>query len=539
MPEQPNNLRPEILIETAIKYKFMIILSFCVSLIVGMGLVFKLPRVYEASTTILVQPQKVPSNFVQSLISLDIEDRIRTLRQQILSWSNLEKIIEEYKLYKGSEYEAMLMEEKIEDLRRRIDLKVVKARGGADAFSIVFSGRDPETVMQVTNGLASYFINENLKVREEQVIGTSRFLDDELQVMRLQLVELENALKDFRHMNMGALPEQLQSNLSILGRMQEQLIERQKSLREARISAVLLEKQLSEASNEAALQSQMTNPGAVPPAGAVSADSNSLTQLKAQLESLRLRYTDQHPDVVRLREQIATLENDQNTKAGSEANLSRQAAAGSKLARDLAAERRMGIQLAQMKAEISAQEVEIKNIEARIDNYQKRVEQTPKIEQELYSLRRDYENIQKAYNSLLSRKLEAEISVNMEKKQKGEQFRMLDVARLPEKPVFPNVTKIFIISVMVGLAMGGGIIVLIVFLDSSVHAPDELAAIVGKSLVVAVPTIIGAKDLRRRRVGNIVAFMGIGSSAALLGFFALMAHLGLDRTIDLIHRYVN
>ena len=164
----------------------------------GMFLSIKLPKIYEASTLILVMPQRVPSNFVQSIVTTDIDSRINTISQQILSRSNLKKVMEEFDLFSDPKYSDMFLEDKYADLRERINVEVNRAdrRKEADAFSISFKGPEPKTVMAVTNRLAGSFIDENLKVREAQAMGTSDFLAAELITKRKRLEEVEQKLRE-------------------------------------------------------------------------------------------------------------------------------------------------------------------------------------------------------------------------------------------------------------------------------------------------------------------------------------------------------
>ena len=175
--------------------------------------------------------------------SSDLESRISTISQQILSRSNLEKVIERFKLFSGPNQGDMLMEDKIASLRQRIKIEVSRtsSRRDAEAFSLGFRDGNPSMAMQVTNGLATFFIDENLKMREGQAIGTSDFLEAELESMRKRLEEKEQALKDYRQRNMGELPEQLQANLNLLDRLNAQLSQSQTSLRTAQVSLAALE----------------------------------------------------------------------------------------------------------------------------------------------------------------------------------------------------------------------------------------------------------------------------------------------------------
>ena len=158
-------ITPDFIIETIGKYRWLLILPILFCLIVGLILCFALPNVYEANTMILVEPQRVPSNYVQTIVSQDIGARISTISEQILSRTNLEKIIQEFGLFTEQRFKDLYLEDKIDGLRKRIKVNLTRSREGADAFSISFKGSNPDQVMKIANTLANYFIEENLKVR--------------------------------------------------------------------------------------------------------------------------------------------------------------------------------------------------------------------------------------------------------------------------------------------------------------------------------------------------------------------------------------
>jgi hypothetical protein len=167
------------------------------------------------------------------------------------------------------------------------------------------------------------------------------------------------------------------------------------------------------------------------------------------------------------------------------------------------------------------------------------VEGTPKIEQELLSLNRDYENVQDTYNSLLNRKLEADISVNLEKKQKGEQFRVLDPARLPDKPISPDMKKLFLLCVLAGLACGFGFIFLLDYFDNSVRKPEIIHEKLGIPILVVMPSIGHPKDFMWHRVNMVFSIFGAVVSLALFAFFAAVTILNMQQMVDLIKKVVN
>ena len=498
------------------------------AMIVGITLSIVLPKIYEANTLILIQPQRVPQNYVQSLVSTDPSERISTLSQQVLSRTNLEKVIGEFKLFQGAEYENMYIEDKLDSIRKRISIDVSRDRRGNDAFSITFKDRNPETVMKVTNALASYFIDENLKLREAQAVGTSDFLDAELQNMKARLEAVEDQMKNYRQSYMGELPEQLDSNLRILDRLQEHSGELQERFSDAKIRLV-------------ALQNEAAAPRKEPTTIIIGQDNkeeiNDVNQMKSKLENLLSRYTERHPDVVRLKTRILELEEQAKANAQSESSTIDSDNPDQK--QPVLLSREYQTQYTEITREMRRLEADIQDTKRQISIYKQRVEDTPKREQELLSLKRDYQNIQSSYDSLLARKLEAEIAVNMERKQKGEQFKILDPAKLPQKPVEPNMKKLFIMIVGAGLAFGGGIIFLLEYLDNSFKRPEDVEAELDLPLLCTIPQIIDRRALIFRRLEHTsCAIFGL-ISFVLFAAFAILTQRGVEGTLELVNKITN
>ncbi|MFH0725207.1 MAG: XrtA system polysaccharide chain length determinant [Pseudomonadota bacterium] len=526
MIKAPDNMiRPEEIIKIIIRRRWLIIVPFCLAITVGSYFAFTLPKVYESSTLILVEPQRVPTSYVQSVVTMDISARLRTIAEQVMSRTNIERIIDTYKLFPESGQEKMFLEDKIERVRKLIDVNVKKS----STFSISFRGKDPEKVKNVANALATYFIDENLKVREAQAIGTSAFLGDELKTMRIRLEEREQQLMAFRQKYMGELPDQLDANLKVITRFGEQLVEKQKALRQAKEMLVASERQISESQN---MQSNMPLFDESSLTGGGNAE---IDKLREQQAALRMRYTDRHPDVLRLTGMIGKLEAAE--KASGEAATPKPELTQMEVPQvDYLALQRT--QLADSRKHIGLMETDIADLEKKIQIYQERIENTPKREEELRSIKRDYDNIKRIYESLLNRGLEAEISVNMEKKQKGEQFRIIDPARLPEKPISPNMNRLLLITLAAGLGIGGGIIFLLELMDTSYRKKEDIESSLGIPLLAAVPVILQQKDRQRLRRHLIFSLLSVGFSFALLMGFIVITSKGPEKVIAALRRFI-
>jgi uncharacterized protein involved in exopolysaccharide biosynthesis len=313
----------------------------------------------------------------------------------------------------------------------------------------------------------------------------------------------------------------LDSNLRILGRIQEQLITNQENLREAGNRKLLIQQQISEAAEIRRARKAPTEVG-----GKI-AQFTSLDQLKAQLASLEARYTQRHPDIIRLKEKIADLESKEKTESKEV-----QGVPGDRGVTQ--AEINLVNQLREMELEIANLKAEAAQLRSQMKWYQTHVENTPKREQELMSLNRDYSNIRETYNSLLSRKLEAEIAVNMERKQKGEQFRILDSAKVPIIPFKPNVKRILLMTVALGFALGCGLAYLRETMDTSFRRPEDIEEVLQIPIIASLPFTYNAKELRRLKRKKILTLASVGLTFLLLGVVMVLSIKGVDATINFV-----
>ena len=518
--------------------RWYFIVPFCLLIIVGCLLAVKLPKIYQATTLILIQPQSVPTEYVRPVVSEGAESRISTISQQIMSRSNLENIITQFKLYGQKDQAGMFIEDKIADLRKRITIDLSKhtKRDDPEAFSVSFEGENPQKVAAVANALASNFIDENIKTRESQAVGTSNFLQDQLQSTRARLEELEKALKAYREKYMGGLPEQLDTNLKILERLQGQLIDRQTAIRDAKNRSILLNQQLAEMQNYSAVAAAAGTDGE-----AGMDDAVKLGQLQKQLEGLQNQYTDRHPDVVRMKEKIENLKSSlaaQGTQPGADNKASGKTGPA---ALPMMSQSRTLLQSQQREVqnEIVSLEAEIPRLQKQIEFYERLVDETPNREQELLTLKRDYENMQKSYNSLLDRKLQAEVAVNLEKMQIGEQFRVIDYAKLPNRPVKPDMRKLFMLVLAAAIGTGVGLIFMLEYLDTSFKKIEEIDTHLGLPVLATIPQMAEKKDLLWHRTNQVATMVSLLVGAVLLGAFALLAAKGVEPAKELLARFLS
>ena len=469
-------------LQIALRRKWYFIVPFVLITIAAIAYAHYAPNVYRASTLILVEPQKVPSSYVKPTVTENIESQLRTITEQIMSRSYLERIINEFDLYPEMR-KRLPLESVIERMRRCIDVRVKKGR----VFSVSFEDQDPVIAMKVANRLASLFIEGNLKVREERAEGTLVFLEKELERVRKLLKQQEKKVSEFRAKHLGVLPEQLEANLRTLDRLQLQLQSNGEALKTAEETRRMLQQQLSQIQTMPMITiDEGSSEKSIP-------ESSSLDEIKARLEQLRVKYTEKHPEIIRLKRLIAQMEKEEK---GSEANEEGSNEEGSKETstnEEPSWTSQIEAQLAQLDAEIAQLKNERKRLKSEIKEYERRVEITPKIEQQLKELTRGYEVTQKEYQSLLDKKLQAELAANMERKQKGERFKVLDQAKIPERPFKPNRPKIILFGVFLGMAAGGGLAGLIEYLDHSFYKIEDLEQFTGISVIASIPKIRAKK----------------------------------------------
>ncbi len=506
-----------------LRFRWALIVPFCLAMATGIYYSLTVTPIYEASTLVLTMPPDVPSNIVRPVVSESLESQMATISQQIKSRSNLERIIADHQLFSDLKHQGMFTEDKLIRLREdiKIDLIQSRSRDGSNAFSISFRSNDPEKTMKIANALASNFIDSNLEYREEKAVGTTNFLESELEAMRAKLQETESQLSIFRSRHMGELPEQLQSNLQLLSSLETQLSNRQERLRDERGRLMIAQNEVEQIRRET--QSTRTLPGSTTAGQPQVGGPMTLAQLKEQLASLQGAYTEQHPDVIRLKGMIAEVEareptqNTQDPQRGAAPASDTLQSISSPLMRE-AVRRRM-----EAEASIASIQMEVNQINQQIREYRLRIERTPQREEQLLTLNRDYNNIRQAYESLLARKVEADMAVNIQRKNKGEQFRIIDYAKLPEKPVSPNMQRLFLMFIAAGLGIGAAIVFVYEFFDQSVRKPEVLQARLSLPVLMVMPAMELVPSRSRRMMGWLNNGLSVVGALVSLGLFACLA----------------
>jgi polysaccharide chain length determinant protein (PEP-CTERM system associated) len=445
-----------------------------------------MPTIFRATTQVLVEPQKVPADYVKPTVTTSIEERVRTIQPQVENRANIERIIRELDLYPELQ-SAWPLERLINKVRDDLD---VRPRG--DVFEISFQSPDRVKAAKTANRVAELFIDSNLRLRENQAKGTSSFLESELAATKRRLELQEARIAAFKRLHMGQLPEQRDTNLRSVEALQTKLEINMDALDKAQTRRLLLQRQASELSLADPLDlTPIGRPAQIAPAAPA---PSRLDQLRAELVDLRSRYTDRHPDVIRLQQQIARLEEMERENAAAAESQVEVAEAEPRPTRKRP---RMDPVL---RAELDAVDLEIRGLRAErerilsdISRYQARLESVPRVEQELLSLTRDYDNIQRQYESLLDKRLNARLYENLEKSQQGERFTILERALPPFLPFKPKPLVVLGVGLAVGLLFGTVLALLREQTDPTYADPESLQeAFPGVPLLATIPVFSGA-----------------------------------------------
>jgi succinoglycan biosynthesis transport protein ExoP len=497
--------------------KWLGVVVFLLPLVALITGIMALPDLYESSALVLVERQQVPEAFVRSTVTSQLEIRLHTISQEILSRSRLESLVTRMGLYPELRGQGST-EEATDRMRRdiRLELKSAEAgkAGATTSFALSYRGANPQTVAVVTNTLASFYIEENLKARERQAAGTSEFLRVQLADAKKRLDEQETKMGELQRRYQGELPQQLQGNLMTLDSMNQQL--RYNNDNQVRLA------QRRDQLTEQLAQARVTEGGGPEP------DEVRLARLKQELVTLRVKYTDLWPDIIRIKDEIERLEKDLATPKPK-------AAPKTDVALTPQAHRiQEQIQLADTEMKLAKQDE--RRLKASIEQYQKRLENAPKREQEYLDATRDYQSTKELYNGLTKRFEEAQLAESMEQRQKGEQFRILDPAMPSGTPVAPRRSRLLMMSVAASFALGIAAMVLAELLDSSFHSTADLRAYTTIPVLVNIPRIITRDDARRSRWRFRFAAAGVLVSLVLVAGSAYFISHGNEALAQLLSR---
>ena len=476
------------------------------------------PR-YKSGTLILVEQSTMPKDYVTPNINDNLQERLQSISQQILSRTRLIGIIDQFNLY-SSPHTQPSADDKVERMRKDIDIELVRDdHNQISAFNIYYSSVNPHVAQQVTSELTNLFINENLEVRQHQSEDTTKFLESRLDEVKNTLADQEEKIRQFKAQHVGEMPDQLASNLQILTGLQGQLQNEEDALSAAKQQQVYLQTLLEQYKTL-----QGTAKAADGTTMGLPAIDQELDKLKSQLADLMSHYTERHPDVRKVKEQIAETEKMRDQMIATlKAN-----AASTNDANDASSPNTQNMDpnqaamLLQVQSQLRSNQTEIANrehavgvLKSKVELYQARLNQEPIREQQLADLTRGYQQSKDNYSDLLKKKNESAMATNMELLQQGERFRILDPASFPQKPEFPNRLKFCAMGLGIGLALGVFVVGAFEMLDDRLHTEKDIKNLLSTDVIAEIPTIGNLDDVRhaRRKVwlGRAVAAVVFGT----------------------------
>ncbi len=544
-----------------------------------------LPSIYESSSTILIEEQQIPPEFVRSTVTGFADQRIQSLTQQILSRVKLWEIVQQFNLYADMRKKST-REEILESMRDNIKLKTISAQLGEKArrrsggqsdvtiaFSIAYEGKDPATVQKVAGTLASLYLEQNLKTREAQAQSTTQFLEAELKELQNRIKDLGDKITAFKEKHEGLLPEQQTFNREQATRLEMEIKNQDAAIRNAEERKIYLQGQMATVRPETPTIG-VTGERIVAPADRLKAleitladleskfspdhpdvrkvrreiaelkklagqtgDTASMrrkkiTQLQSELAVLQGKYSDQHPEVKKLKAEIGRLEQEPEAKSAPPG---------------ITAEAENPVYIS-LTTQIKTADTDMASFRSQqatareeLQKYRKRLEDAPKVEQEYFALSRDYQNAHAKYQEVMNKILEARIGEGMEEHQKGEKFTLIDPASYPETPVSPQRWLILLAGVVCSLGVGFGTVALAEHLDHSVKSSDELARLTGLPVLGAIIRIQTKEDIaqarRKRKLIWVVTGCSLVMGLALFHFFYMDLWVLTARLLRLADKY--
>ena len=517
--------------------KKQFIVPAAIIFLLAIAIAFLLPAVYRSTATILIEQQEIPQDLVRSTITSYADQRIQITSQRVMTTTNLMEIIKKFNLY-TDDLEKKTREEVLDDMRADIGMEplvaeVVDPRTGRPsaatiAFQLSFSHNNPDFAQKVANELVSLYLNENLRNRTEKSAETSYFLSEELKRLGDEVSKLEQQLANFKEGNVENLPELVSFNMQLMDRTTSELTEIDRQIQSVKERKIYLEAQLAQLEPNATLYSSSGE--------RILGKESRLKTLQAEYISLSSRYSEGHPDVIKMQKEISALEKElgqKNSKTELQLQLKKlqteYITLSEKYSIDHPDVKKISQAMEQLKKEISfakdnidphivtepdnpayiqlKSQLESSNSEIssltnkkevvgkRLKEYEDRISNSPKVEQMYRTITRDYENTMAKYQEVKSKHMEATIAEELEKERKGERFTLIEPPLLPELPTSPNRVMIVILGLILSVGMGLGVVAVLEAVDSSIRGVKSIERVFGVAPLATIPYISTVEEL--------------------------------------------
>ncbi len=549
--------------------KWQFIVPALLLFLVTAAAAFLLPPVYRSTATILIEQQEIPEDLVRSTVTSFADQRIQTISKRVMTKSNLAKIIKKYDLYK-EERRTESMVKVADKMRDDIKLEMVSAdvvdprsgrpREATVAFTLSYENRSPQLAQRVANEIVSLFLEENLRVRRESTKETARFLEEEGRKLNEKISELEAKLAKFKEKNAGALPEYAALNQQMLTRMEDEVSKIDQQIRNLKDRKIYLRSQLSQLDPNGSLYS-VDGKRILTPEGRLKA-------LQVQYISMTTKYAKDHPDMVKIRREIKALKkeigiNDNTGELQTQLEAQKATLADlqkrysddypevKRLKKSVAATESMlikaggrksnhkpSIQQAknpayvELQTQLESTDAELRSLEAqrtdykqRIASLEKKMMRAPEVEREYRALTRDYDNSVAKYKEIKAKQQQARLAESLEEERKGERFSLIEPPALPEEPAKPNRPAILLLGFLLALGAGAGHVALRESLDDTIQSSKEAVELLSIPPMAVVPYINNAEDRKRRHkrilIKIVMSFVLLGVIAAIIHYFVM------------------
>ena len=489
----------------------LIVACLLVAITVGLALYLLMPKLYQCEALLSYERQQInPARMAPEQDNQRLWDTVATLSNTVISRNNLADIIKQFDLYPDAR-QRLPIEDVIDLMREHI--KITPSPRG-DTFSVSFEGGDQEKVMKVTNALASKFIEENLKYREARASDTSKYTQDELNLAKTVLDKKEQIMRDYKLQYYNEMPEQRQSNLARLNALHEQYQGTQDSIQDLERTKVMVQEQLNLRKRLASAMGSSTAAAGSAQTPATRQEQlispwQRLQQLRSHLEALKVRYTDKHPEIRRTKQLIARIEADLGGEKPPASSIRHGQIQDPEIAQ-------LHLQLKEISINIKNLKTDQKTIRSEIEQYEKWITAAPVREAEWNTLTRDYDELRRHYDYLVSQNLQASSVEHLERKQKGSKFKIVDSARFPDIPYKPDFWIIILAAVGAGLGVGTGLVFALDFIDTSFKDVSEIESTLGIPVVSSIPYIERQDEVGKKRLKIVLWGTGLLLYAGLL-----------------------
>jgi polysaccharide chain length determinant protein (PEP-CTERM system associated) len=481
---------PELVVSVAWRRKWLIVIPAVVIAAIACAVTYRLPDTYRAQTTILVIPQRIPEAYVQSTVNTRIDERLRSIDTQVRSRTRLEQIIEQFNLF-PERRKTDIMQDIVDDMSDSIKVDMLQD----DVFRISYIADSPRTAQQVTERLGSFFIEQSVKDRAAIAEDASQFLEAREEDTTRKLRETEQKLAAYRQAHDGELPTQANANQQ--GLMTTQGLHQNvvAQLDRDREEQTRLNRRIQDLR-------QLADNAAAAPVLAQDAPQSKAAQLQAErknLQQLSLKYGPGFPEYDRTVAKVATLEKEAAEEAASQTALNPQTpvvnATAARYLKELSDTQE---ELNRLRRQMDTRSQQERSLIAQMGQYQRRIELAPVRDAELVELMREYGVLQAQYNSMATKRADSEITATLEQQQLGEQFKILDPARLPEKPFSPNRERMYMLSILAAIALGIALAAGAEYLDRGLRSEDDVRLALALPVLATIPVITPAKGVSLR-----------------------------------------